>query len=66
MKIKIVIHEAEEGGYWAEVPGLPGCFSQGETVDEATANIREAVEGYLSAVNADADVDPASAATRRV
>lgn len=49
MKFKIVVHEAEEGGYWAEVPAIPGCASQGETMDELLANIREAIEGCLSA-----------------
>jgi predicted RNase H-like HicB family nuclease len=49
MKIKVVVHEAEEGGYWGEVPALPGCASQGETIDELMANLHEAVEGYLSA-----------------
>lgn len=58
MKIKIIIHKAEEGGFWAEVPGLPGCFSQGETLEELEANIREAVEGYLLAVNMDAPTAP--------
>jgi len=48
MKIKIVIHEAEEGGFWAEVPAIPGCVSQGETMDELMQNIREAIEGCLS------------------
>ena len=48
MKIKIVIHEAEEGGFWAEVPAIPGCVSQGETMDELMRNIREAIEGCLS------------------
>ncbi|MBE0433900.1 type II toxin-antitoxin system HicB family antitoxin [candidate division WOR-3 bacterium] len=43
----IVMHPAEEGGYWVEVPALPGCFSQGETVEEALANIKEAVESHL-------------------
>ncbi len=47
MRIKVVIHEAEEGGYWAEAPALPGCFSQGESWDEAVENIREAIEGWL-------------------
>ena len=47
MKFKVIIHEAEEGGYWAEVPALPGCFSQGETVDEMHANIREAIQCHL-------------------
>lgn len=49
MKVKVVVHEAEEGGYWGEVPALPGCVSQGETLDELLANLHEAVEGYLSA-----------------
>ena len=48
MKLKIVIHRADEGGYWAEVPALPGCASQGETRDELLRNIREAVEGRPS------------------
>lgn len=48
MKIKIVVHDAEEGGYWAEVPALPGCATQGETMDELMSNLREAIEGYLS------------------
>ena len=48
MKFKIIVHEAEEGGYWAEVPAIPGCASQGDTMDELMANIREAIEGCLS------------------
>jgi len=48
MKIKVVIHEAEEGGYWAEVPAIPGCVSQGETMEELLSNIKEAIEGCLS------------------
>lgn len=48
MKLKVVIHEAEEGGYWAEVPSIPGCATQGETFDELLNNIYEAVEGCLS------------------
>ncbi len=46
--MKVIIHEAEEGGYWAEVPSLPGCGTQGETIEELISNIYEAVEGYLS------------------
>jgi predicted RNase H-like HicB family nuclease len=49
MNIKIVVHEAEEGGFWGEAPALPGCASQGETLDEVVANLREAIEGWLSA-----------------
>ena len=48
MKIKVVVHEAEEGGYWAEVPALPGCATQGDTLEELTANLLEAIEGYLA------------------
>lgn len=48
MKIKAIVHEAEEGGYWAEVPALPGCATQGETMDELMANLHEAIEGWLS------------------
>ncbi|HEB77279.1 MAG TPA: type II toxin-antitoxin system HicB family antitoxin [Methylothermaceae bacterium] len=47
MKLKVIIHEAEEGGYWAEVPAIPGCATQGETLDELLANVQEAVEGCL-------------------
>jgi predicted RNase H-like HicB family nuclease len=47
MNVKIVVHEAEEGGYWAEVPALPGCVSQGETMDELLANMREAIQAWL-------------------
>jgi predicted RNase H-like HicB family nuclease len=48
MKIKVVVHEAEEGGFWGEVPAIPGCASQGETVEELLANLHEAIEGCLS------------------
>jgi predicted RNase H-like HicB family nuclease len=48
MKIRIVVHEAEEGGFWAEVPAIPGCASQGETFEELLQNLYEAVEGCLS------------------
>lgn len=46
-KYAVVIHEDPEGGFWAEVPALPGCYSQGETMDEVKANIREAIAGVL-------------------
>ena len=44
------MHKAKEGGHWAEVPALPGCFSQGETVEEALKNMREAIEAHLQAL----------------
>jgi predicted RNase H-like HicB family nuclease len=53
MKLKVVIHEAEAGGFWAEVPALPGCATQGETFEELLENIYEAVEGCLSV-----DIEP--------
>ncbi|HEV2500823.1 MAG TPA: type II toxin-antitoxin system HicB family antitoxin [Terriglobia bacterium] len=48
MKVKVVVHDAEEGGYWAEVPAIPGCATQGDTLDELMANLQEAIEGCLS------------------
>ena len=47
MEYSVVLHKAEEGGLWVEVPALPGCYSQGETADEALANVKEAIELYL-------------------
>lgn len=54
MKVKVVVHEAEEGGFWGEVPALPGCASQGETLDELMRNLHEAIEGCLAADVAEA------------
>jgi predicted RNase H-like HicB family nuclease len=48
MKLKVIIHSAEEGGYWAEVPAIPGCATQGDTYEELLTNIYEAVEACLS------------------
>ena len=49
MKIKAVVHKAKEGGYWAEVPALPGCVTQAESMDELRRNLREAIEVWLEA-----------------
>jgi predicted RNase H-like HicB family nuclease len=57
MKLKVVIHTAEEGGYWAEVPAIPGCATQGDTFEELLQNIYEAVEGCLSVNEADLELD---------
>jgi len=46
--LKVLIHNTEEGGYWAEVPAIPGCATEGETLEELLENVREAVEGCLS------------------
>jgi predicted RNase H-like HicB family nuclease len=48
MKIKAIVHEAEEGGFWAEVLAIPGCATQGDTMDELLANLRDAIEGCLA------------------
>ncbi len=48
MRIRVIVHKAEEGGFWAEVPSIPGCATQGETMEEIEAKVREAIEGCLS------------------
>lgn len=62
MNVKILVHDAEEGGFWAEVPALPGCASQGDTMEELVANVREAIAGWLEADIA----QPGPGATDRV
>jgi predicted RNase H-like HicB family nuclease len=47
MKLKFIVHEAEEGGYWAEVPALPGCATQGDSFEELLRNLYQAIEGWL-------------------
>ena len=69
MKLKVIVHEAEEGGYWAEVPSIPGCATEGDTFEDLLRNLYEAVEGCLSVRN-DPVLDPNpracyDAATRR-
>jgi predicted RNase H-like HicB family nuclease len=49
----VVLHEADEGGYWVEVPALPGCASQGETVEETLENVKDAIELYVSVLEED-------------
>ena len=56
MKVKAIIHPAEEGGFWAEVPAMPGCVTQGETEEEVTSNLREAIELWLSVDTTDGGV----------
>lgn len=48
MKLKVVINEAEEGGFWAEVPSIPGCMTQGDSYKELIENLYDAIEGCLS------------------
>ena len=50
MEYTVLIHRAEEGGFLAEVPTLPGCYSQGETIEETMSNIKEAIEAHLLAL----------------
>ena len=57
MVFKAVIHDAEEGGFWAEVPALPGCMTQGETMEELLAYLKEAITGCLAVLN-DRDGSP--------
>ena len=49
MIIKAIVHPAEEGGFWAEVPALPGCFTQGGTMQEIRENLEDAITGWLEA-----------------
>ena len=50
MEYTVIFHQAEEGGYWAEAPALPGCYSQGESIEETIKNIREAIEAHIEAL----------------
>ena len=59
MKLKVIMHDADEGGYWAEVPAIPGCATQGDTMVELLQNIYEAVEGCLSVDIDETAVTPA-------
>ena len=58
MKLKVLIHEAEEGGFWGEVPSIEGCVTQGESFDELLTNLYEAVEGCLSVDLEDIQLTP--------
>jgi predicted RNase H-like HicB family nuclease len=53
MEYTVIFHRAEEGGYWVEVPVLPGCYSQGKTMDDTMRNIKEAIESHLDALRED-------------
>jgi predicted RNase H-like HicB family nuclease len=59
MTFTVLVHEAEEGGYWAEVPELPGCVSQGETLDELERNIDEAIQAVIAVRIEDGETFPA-------
>jgi predicted RNase H-like HicB family nuclease len=51
MKIRAIIHVSEEGGYWAEVPALPGCVTEGDTMEEVMTNLQDAIQGWLEVAN---------------
>jgi predicted RNase H-like HicB family nuclease len=57
IKLRVVIHPAEGGRYWAEVPGFPGCVSEGDTLEEVRASIRDAFGGVLWVMQADAELN---------
>jgi predicted RNase H-like HicB family nuclease len=58
MEYTILIHKADEDGFWAEVPALSGCFSQGETIEETIANTKEAIELHISCLREDGEEIP--------
>ncbi|UCD84027.1 MAG: type II toxin-antitoxin system HicB family antitoxin [Deltaproteobacteria bacterium] len=58
MEYTVILHPTEEGGYWVEVPSLPGCYSQGETVEEALSNVKETIESHLIALKTEGKVIP--------
>lgn len=58
MKIRAIVHLAEEGGYWAEVPALPGCVTEGDTMEEVIANLQDAVQGWLDVANNHHAIEP--------
>lgn len=58
MEYVVIIHKAEEGGYWVEVPALEGCYSQGETIEEALENIKEAIELHLEVLREEKEEIP--------
>lgn len=51
MKIKAIVHPVAEGGYWAEVPALPGCITEGDTWEELMANLKDAIAGWIEVAN---------------
>ena len=60
MKFEVVLEPSDEGGFTVYVPSLPGCISEGETIEEALANIREAIQLYLEPVDDDWSMEEGS------
>ncbi len=57
MEYTVIVHPAEEGGYWVEVPALSGCFSQGETIEKAMKNVKEAIKLHLEVLREETTVE---------
>jgi predicted RNase H-like HicB family nuclease len=64
MDYVVIVHTAEEGGFWAEVPALPGCYTQGETVEEILHNAKEAAELHVEMMEEDGQPLPAADSIR--
>jgi predicted RNase H-like HicB family nuclease len=60
MKLTVIVHEAIEGGYWAEVPAIPGCATEGDNWDKLISNLHEAIEGCLSIDRSQLEMDDKS------
>ena len=60
MKIKAIIYTADEGGYWAAVPALPGCITEGDTKEEVLSNLQDAIQGWLEVANESQQPDTAA------
>jgi predicted RNase H-like HicB family nuclease len=58
LKVKVMIHPAEEGGFWAQLPALPGCITEGDTREELLANLREALQAYLLSTSGAFEPEP--------
>lgn len=64
MRQVILFPDLEDGGYTVEVPSLPGCISEDDTVEEALENIKDAIQGYIEALEADGLPVPADGSVR--
>jgi predicted RNase H-like HicB family nuclease len=58
MNVRVIVHQEEDGGYWAEVPSLPGCYTQGDTMEELRENLRDVIQLFLSLDAEPVDADP--------
>lgn len=58
MNVRVIVHREEDGGYWAEVPSLPGCYTQGDTMEELRENLRDVIQLFLSLDAEPVEADP--------